>query len=123
MVDQEHSDERIAQAVRHIQAGQRAEAREILRGIIAKDPDCEAAWLWMSVTVAGPDESALCLDNVLRINPKNEAAAMAYVRLKGQDMAREQLRAGYGLRRDTAQLLFWTLLVTTMALVMWSPWA
>ncbi|NOG50305.1 MAG: hypothetical protein HND48_13420 [Chloroflexi bacterium] len=58
-------------AIEHLKANERAEARAILRGVIQSNSDFEDAWLWMSLAVDTLDQSAVCLDNALRINPGN----------------------------------------------------
>ena len=62
-----------------MKANQRDEARALLRDLISEDSDFEEAWLWLSVAVELLDQSSLCLDNVLRVNPENLQAAGALI--------------------------------------------
>ena len=69
--------ERLLDAIDHLKAERRDEARAVLRGLIAENSDFEDAWLWMSLTVDTLDQSVICLDNALRVNPANTQASAA----------------------------------------------
>ena len=58
--------DRLLDAVDLLREDRRPEAIRILRELIREDGDFEDAWLWMSVAVDSVDQSAVCLDNVLR---------------------------------------------------------
>ena len=84
MTDAESSTpiHRLLDAIESIQANHKAEAIPILRELIGANNNFEEAWLWMSVAVESMDQSLICLDNVLRINPHNETAIRAQLRLR-----------------------------------------
>jgi len=55
-------------------AGRKAEARQLLEAVLDADERSERAWLWMSGVVDSDEERIICLENVLAINPDNQAA-------------------------------------------------
>ncbi len=55
-------------------AGNKALARRLLLEVTDRDERNEEAWLWLSGVVEDLEESKLCLQNVLTINPTNERA-------------------------------------------------
>ncbi len=115
-----HRIDRLLDAVELIQADQRAEALPLLRELIREDKDFEDAWLWMSVAVDTVDKSATCLDNVLRINPKNMQASGALYRLKEAEMRSESHRAKLRGYRDLSLLSLWGLTLFVLFAVLFS---
>ncbi len=55
-------------------AGRKAEARQLLEAVLDADERNERAWLWLSGVVDSDEERVICLENVLSINPGNQAA-------------------------------------------------
>jgi tetratricopeptide (TPR) repeat protein len=55
-------------------AGQRERARELLTRVVEYDEKNVPAWLWLSDVVDGLDERQVCLENVLSLDPYNDAA-------------------------------------------------
>src|SRR5512145_2200314 len=82
--------DRLMDAIELVKADRRPEAVGILRELIHIDNDFEDAWLWMSVAVDSLDQSSICLDNVLRVNPGNGEAASALQRIRGPEMLMEK---------------------------------
>jgi len=103
--------DRLMDAIDLLHADDRAGAVAILRQLIREDNDFEDAWLWMSVAVDSLDQSSLCLDNVLRVNPANIAAATALHRIRTPEMAVEKRRGRLRLARDVAFALMWMLVL------------
>ncbi len=95
--------ERLLDAIELVKADRRAEAFVILRGLISEDSTFEDAWLWMSLAVDSFDQSIICLDHVLRVNPHNMAAAGALYRLREADMRFDKMRNRYRAIRDAAR--------------------
>jgi hypothetical protein len=60
-------------------AGRKAEARRLLETVLDADQRNEQAWLWMSGVVDSDEERIVCLENVLTINPNNQAARKGLV--------------------------------------------
>ncbi|MBZ0275850.1 MAG: hypothetical protein K8I60_06885, partial [Anaerolineae bacterium] len=63
--------------------GDRNTARRLLRQVVTVNPDSEVAWMWLASAVESLDERRECLENALRINPKNTRAREALERLGG----------------------------------------
>ena len=63
-------------------AGQRERARDVLMRVVEQDEDNLAAWLWLSGVVDSLDDKEVCLENVLELDPGNDAArkGLAWVR-------------------------------------------
>jgi hypothetical protein len=103
--------DRLLDAIDHVKANRREEARQLLRDLISEDGDSEEAWLWMSVAVESLDQSVVCLENVLRVNPKNAAAAGALYRLRFSEIEMEKQRSKLRFWRDLAVSSFWLLVL------------
>jgi hypothetical protein len=67
MIDQIH------QAESAIKAGDTRTAFEILRQVLADNPDSERAW-WVMSGLVPREQRAHCLEQVLRVNPNNQFA-------------------------------------------------
>lgn len=106
-----HRIDRLLDAIELIKADRREEARALLRDLISENGDSEDAWLWMSVAVDSLDQSSVCLENVLRINPKNHGAAGALYRLRYSEMEIERKRAQLRFWRDISVSGFWLLVL------------
>ncbi|MCC6614034.1 MAG: hypothetical protein IT320_11200 [Anaerolineae bacterium] len=111
MTDTQAADriDRLLDAIELVKANRRDEARSLLRELIGENGDFEDAWLWMSVVVDSLDQSAVCLENVLRINPDNWAAAGALYRLRSSDIEQAKSRSRIRFWRDLALFSFWLL--------------
>ena len=103
--------DRLMDAVELVKADQRREAINILRELIREDNDFEDAWLWMSVAVESLDQSSICLDNVLRVNPGNFNAASALHRIRSPEMEMEKRRGRIRIYRDLAFATLWLLVI------------
>jgi hypothetical protein len=103
--------DRLLDAIDLIKLDRREEARQLLRDLIREDNDFEDGWLWMSVAVDSLDQSTICLDNVLRVNPDHVQAAGALYRLRESEMRMEQRRDRLHSLRDWSLGLFWLLFV------------
>lgn len=103
--------DRLLDAIELVKADRRPEAARILRQLIHEDNDFEDAWLWMSVAVESLDQSGVCLDNVLRVNPGNTAAASALHRIRSPEIAHQKRQGKLRLYRDLAFGVMWLLVV------------
>lgn len=103
--------DRLLDAIELLKEERREEAIQILRDLIHEDSDFEEAWLWMSVAVDSLDQSSLCLDNVLRVNPENIQAAGALHRIREPEMLHEKRRSRLIRNRDLAWSLMWALTI------------
>lgn len=86
----------------------------MLREIIAENSDFEDAWLWMSLAVDTLDQSVVCLDNALRVNPGNSRALAALLRLREGDMVLVGRRGRYKLFRDLSVTSMWLLVIISL---------
>lgn len=117
MTDQASADrvERLLDAIELIKHNETQQARDLLRSIIQEDSNFEDAWLWMSVVVDVLDQSIVCLDNVLRINPDNWQAAGALHRLRESELLMQKRRSQLRFYRDlsyigmTILIIYWLL--------------
>ncbi len=67
-------NEWLNQGIAAAKAGNDATAQELLARVVDQDPHNEPAWLWLAAVVQTDEELQICLENVLTINPANEAA-------------------------------------------------
>ncbi len=109
--------DRLLDAIDLVKEDHRGEARHLLRDLIREDNDFEDAWLWMSVAVDSLDQSSICLDNVLRVNPKNSEAAGALYRIRIPEMQMQKQRTRLRLYRDVALTSMW-LIITALLVAM-----
>lgn len=76
---------KLQEAIMLAQAGQRAEARAMLRQIVEADPEQELAWLWLATVSTHRDERIGYLERALALNPHNPTSRQAYAQLTGRD--------------------------------------
>ncbi len=111
MSEQDHAAadrvDRLLDAIEMVKDNRHTEARHLLRELIREDANFEDAWLWMSVAVDSLDQSSICLDNVLRINPRNMDAAGALYRIRIPELEMQKRRARLRLYRDMASSAMW----------------
>jgi tetratricopeptide (TPR) repeat protein len=103
--------DRLLDAIDLLKDDRREDAVRLLRELIQEDNNFEDAWLWMGVAVESLDQSAICLDNALRINPQNAGAASALYRIRHPEMLHEQQRGRIRFWRDLAFTELWLLVV------------
>lgn len=118
--DEQFADrlDRLLDAIDLIKSGQRQAALPLLRDLIREDHNFEDAWLWMSVAVDNIDQSIICLDNVLRINPDNLQASGALYRLREAELASENYRARLRFFRDLYLLGLWLLAIAIVVAIL-----
>lgn len=112
--------DRLLDAIDLVKDDRREEARGVLRELIHEDSDFEDAWLWMSVAVDSLDQSSICLDNVLRVNPRNGEAAGALQRIRATELILEKRRARLRLWRDLTLASMWLLVVVLLYAMLFS---
>jgi hypothetical protein len=67
-------DSLLAQGIAAAKAGDKGAARRLLTGAVRRNPDSEAAWLWLSSVLDTPQGKAFCLRRVLALDPDNQIA-------------------------------------------------
>lgn len=65
-------------------AGKRAEARELLLRVVDADENSVRAWLWLSGVVTTLEDREVCLQNVLALDPVNEAAQRGLAKVRAE---------------------------------------
>lgn len=103
--------DRLLDAIDLVKEDRPEEARDLLRVLVNEDNNFEAAWMWLSVVVDSLDQSSLCLDNVLRVNPDNIEAARALYRIQMPEMAMQKRRVRLRFFRDLALTSMWILVL------------
>ena len=106
--------DRLLDAIELVKDDHREEARLLLRELIREDGNFEDAWLWMSVAVDSLDQSSICLDNVLRVNPDNMQAAGALYRMRESEMRMEKRRSQLRFYRDFSLGMLWLLVIVLL---------
>lgn len=107
---QNHKIDRLLDAIELVKADKQSEALPILRDLIREDSNFEDAWLWMSLAVDEMDQSIICLDNALRINPDNVQASTALYHLRQVELAAEKKRDELRRYRDFSAIALWVLI-------------
>lgn len=57
-----------------VQKGDKQRAMDLLMLVVQADESNEEAWLWLSGAVDDLEDQQIALENVLAINPRNQAA-------------------------------------------------
>ncbi|MBC7872031.1 MAG: hypothetical protein H7Y09_14390 [Chitinophagaceae bacterium] len=112
--------DRLMDAIEFVKEDKREEARSVLRELIRENNDFEDAWLWMSVAVDSLDQSSICLDNVLRVNPGNLYASGALYRMREDEMRMEKRRSQLRFYRDISIMMMWLLVIVLLFSVLFS---
>jgi len=87
-------DDTLREGITAARAGQREQARDLLMQVVEQDEENVLGWLWLSGVVESLEEREICLENVLALDPANEAAR------KGLAWVREQRRADPSIPRE-----------------------
>ncbi|MBN1886467.1 MAG: hypothetical protein JW850_00690 [Thermoflexales bacterium] len=74
----------LSQGIAAAKAGDREMARDLLTRIVERDERNLKAWLWLSEVVTNPDDRQVCLENVLTLDPGNQAAQRGLALLNKQ---------------------------------------
>ncbi len=80
------SDETLQQAIDAIKGGDKQRGRELLAEVLEADRTNEQAWLWLTQTNISHEEKMKSLNQVLRINPNNQAAKDGLAKLQGKGL-------------------------------------
>lgn len=81
------SDELLRRGIEAAKAGQVVKAHRLLQQVVEREPQNEKAWLWLSGVVETDDQRSVCLQNVLAINPHNQAAQRGLTALRQKAVA------------------------------------
>jgi twitching motility two-component system response regulator PilG len=77
----------LEQGIAAAKAGDKARARLILLEATERNPESESAWLWLAGVAESLEETVLCLQRVLEINPDNARAkkGLAWARAQASE--------------------------------------
>jgi hypothetical protein len=76
------ANEELFQAIELVKNNNKDKAYDILSNIVKREPRNELAWFWLSTCVEKVDHKIYCVNQVLEINPNNDAAKNALVTLQ-----------------------------------------
>ena len=99
-------DDLLRQGITAAKAGQREHARELLMRVVEQDDENALAWLWLSGVVDSLDDREVCLENVLSVDPDNDAAQRGLdtlYRQKTNQLLNEGIAAAKAGQRERAQ--------------------
>jgi len=91
---QQQQEQWLREGIEAAKAGRRESARERLTRVVEQDEGNVTAWLWLSGVVESPDEREACLENVLALDPENEAARRGLELLRAETGAPSVEEAG-----------------------------
>jgi tetratricopeptide (TPR) repeat protein len=77
----------LRQGIAAARAGDKETARNLLMRAVEQDENNASAWLWLSGVVEGLDDRQVCLENVLALDPNNQAARQGLEWIHGQKAA------------------------------------
>ena len=95
--------------VKAAQAGNRAEARQMLLQVVEAEPKNENAWLWLASISDYPEELLVFLNNILNVNPNNARAlewAQATKSLLAKNFVQRGVDASNTAQMDLAKQCF-----------------
>ena len=74
----------LRQGIAAARGGDKETARNLLTRVIEQDENNASAWLWLSGVVESLDDQQVCLENVLALDPHNEAAREGLQQVRSQ---------------------------------------
>jgi tetratricopeptide (TPR) repeat protein len=85
-------------------ADKRAEARELLLRVVDADENNVQAWLWLSGVVTTLEDREVCLQNVLALDPVNEAAQRGLAKVRAEIEATPEIEPESALPHVEAEI-------------------
>jgi len=77
-------DDLLQEGIAAAKSGQRERAYELLVQVVQADEENVLAWLWLSGVTDSLDDREICLENVLALDPTNDAARKGLAWVRGQ---------------------------------------
>ncbi len=96
--------------------GNKEGARVLLKQVIQTDPKNDRAWFWMAYVAQTSAQRRQYLENALKANPNNQAAAKALKKMASRSRNREQRTLVMGMLVMFAVLSFAALLIVVALL-------
>jgi len=75
-------EENLERGIAAAKAGNKREARRLLKAVVKADENQLEAWLWLSRIVDSLEEREICLENVLTLDPANAFAQKELARVR-----------------------------------------
>src|SRR5512134_1948097 len=94
----------LTKGVAAAKAGKRAEARELLLRVVDADENNVQAWLWLSGVVTTLEDREVCLQNVLALDPINEAAQRGLAKVRAEIEATPEIEPESALPHVEAEI-------------------
>jgi len=88
-------ERQLVAAVRFARQGDKTRARPLLEEILKQERSNEQAWIWLASVVDSPKERRVCIERVLKINPRNAPAQAALNTMVGVLAGGEQPKVDY----------------------------
>jgi membrane protein YdbS with pleckstrin-like domain len=85
-------DDLTNQGIQALKGGEKDRARSLFLSALEIDADDARAWLWLSGAVESEQDRLDCLEQVIRIDPNNQAAAKGVALLVGKGIVPSELR-------------------------------
>jgi len=85
------NSEKLTRAVQLIKDGDKTAALPILKEVVQAEPNNESAWLWLYSCVEKVEQKKYCLQQALKINPNNQNARNALLKLEKQETVNSPL--------------------------------
>ncbi|GAB4448557.1 MAG: hypothetical protein Kow0031_31080 [Anaerolineae bacterium] len=76
--------DKLSRGIEAAQTGRKAEARALLTEVVTADETQLDGWWWLSQVVDSLEDKAVCLENVLALQPEHEAAQQALAGVQAQ---------------------------------------
>jgi hypothetical protein len=86
-------DELTDRGIAAAKAGNKPVAQKLLEDALRYDTDNLQAWLWLSGVIDTIEEKIECLDNVVRLDPSNDAAMRGLLSLRERQKKKERINA------------------------------
>jgi membrane protein YdbS with pleckstrin-like domain len=93
-------DDLTNQGIQALRGGEKARARSLFLSALEIDADNAQAWLWLSGAVESEQDRLDCLEQVLRIDPNNQAAAKGIALLVGKGLVPAEVHEQPGNEPD-----------------------
>jgi len=77
----------LRQGITAARTGDKETARNLLMRVVEHDEGNATAWMWLSGVVESLDDRQVCLENVLTLDPQNQAARQGLEWVRGQKAA------------------------------------
>jgi hypothetical protein len=114
-------DELTDRGIAAVKAGNKPLAQKLLEDALRQDTDNLQAWLWLSGVLDSIEEKIECLENVVRLDPTNQAATRGLKSLKERLKKKERFSASNAFILDETDPISLELLTSPLKTVKPTP--